>query len=76
MSGESILKRRRRARRLAHDRATGLPTIVMLLSLATAAGHSPRSAIFSLERLVDAGGAVGVVAKDFAMVSELSLIHI
>lgn len=70
MSGESILKRRRRARRLAHDRATGLPTIVMLLSLATAAGHSPRSAIFSLERLVDAGGAVGVVAKDFAMVSE------
>ncbi len=40
----------------------------MLLSLATAAGQSPRAAIRIVAGLVDAGGAVGVVAADFAEV--------
>ncbi len=70
MTGQSILKQRRSARALAHARATGLPTVVMLLSLATAAGQSPRSAISSVARLADVPGAVGVVSKDFAAVGE------
>ncbi len=65
---DSILLARRSARRLAHDRAIGLPTVVMLLSLATAAGQSPRAAISSVAELSDSGGAVGVVATDFAHV--------
>lgn len=70
MTGESILKRRRSERRLAHDRATGLPTVVTLLSLATSAGQSPRAAISSVAQLAHAEGAVGVVARDFAAVDE------
>ena len=70
MSGESILKARRSRRDLAHFRATGLPTVVMLLSLATAAGQSPRAAIASVAQLADSPGAVGVVARDFAEVDE------
>ncbi len=65
---KSIIKRRRNRRRLAHDRATGLPTIVMLLSLATSAGQSPRSAIRFVSRLAEVDGAVGVVAQDLAYV--------
>ncbi len=70
MTGESIIRRRRAERRLGHDRAIGLPTVVMLLSLATSAGHSPRSAVSWVARLSNAGGAVGVVARDFAAVDE------
>lgn len=70
MSGESILKKRRTARQLAHDRATGLPAVVTLLSLATAAGQSPRAAISSICGLTTAGGTVSVVARDFAEVDE------
>ena len=70
MTGESILKARRSTRQLAHARTTGLPTVVMLLSLATTAGQSPRAAISSVARLADSAGAVGVVARDFAVVDE------
>lgn len=70
MKGDSILKARRVARRLAQDRAVGLPTVVMLLSLATSAGQSPRAAISSVARLSTTGGAVGVVASDFAPVDQ------
>lgn len=62
----SIIEQRRATRELAHARATGLPTIVMLLSLAASAGHSPRAAIGFVARMVHVGGAVGVVAQDFA----------
>lgn len=65
---KSIIKQRRARRELAHARATGLPTIVMLLSLAASAGHSPRTAIAFVARLVYVGGPVGVVALDFASV--------
>ena len=66
----SLIRKRRAARRLAHSRATGLPTIVMLLSLATAAGQSPRAAIRIVAGFVHAGGAIGVVASDFAAIDE------
>ena len=66
----SLIRKRRSARRLAHARATGLPAVVMLLSLATAAGQGPRAAIRIVARLVGAGGAVGVVAADFAAIDE------
>lgn len=69
-TSSSLLAQRRSARRLAHARATGLPTVVMLLSLATAAGQSPRAAITTVARLADVGGAVGVVATDLAIVDE------
>ncbi len=64
----SIVKQRRAKRELAHARATGLPTIVMLLSLASAAGQSPRTAIGFVARLADVVGPIGVVAQDFASV--------
>lgn len=70
MTGESILKARRSSRQLTHARAIGLPTVVMLLSLATAAGQSPRSAIASVALLAGSPGAVGVVARDFAAVDQ------
>lgn len=65
---KSIMKQRRTRRELAHARATGLPTIVMLLSLAASAGHSPRSSIGFVARLIHVRGPIGVVAHDFAAV--------
>lgn len=65
---KSLVKQRRAKREVAHERATGLPTIVTLLSLAASAGHSPRAAIEFVSRLADVGGPVGVVAHDFAAV--------
>ena len=66
----SLIRKRRANRKLAHARATGLPTVVMLLSLATAAGQSPRAAIRIAAGFVAVPGAVGVVAADFAQVDE------
>ena len=66
----SIILGRRAERRIAHDRAQGLPTVVMLLSLATSAGQSPRGAVEFVSRLADVDGPVGVVARDLAGVHQ------
>ncbi len=62
--------RRRRARELAFARTRGLPSAVLLLQVAIAAGLSPRAAISAVGAVPVDHGELAVATRDFALVGE------
>lgn len=63
-------RRRRHMRDLSFARTTGLPSAVLLLRVAVAAGLSPRAAISAVGEIPVDHGELGVVARDFELVGQ------